>query len=380
MKVRISIFLLTFMVACQSNEGVKEVPSENKTELMMRQYADSILIHPEITAVSIGVFYQKEKYSGHYGSLEKGGTNKPSNQTIYEIGSVTKTMIGTLVAKAERENKLSIEDDIRNYLLEEYPNLEYAKEPIKIKHLITHTSGLPYFLPLSANDLFSTLNENIPFLLDTILSNYNKTQFFTDLHEIRIDTTPGTRYAYSNAGAEMVGYILEKVYNKSLDELIKEYYGTQYGMPNTRISSRTDDTKNIAVGRWLDNEKTSPSLKNPLWGAAGNVQSTSIDLLNYMELQLDRTNPVIRKAQTVLYTDGKRNQIAYFWKINEEENEGLTYSHHGGTPGMQNWIYLFPDYDLGISVITNQSGSQTAGRLANLIQQLFDTLKLKSEQ
>jgi CubicO group peptidase (beta-lactamase class C family) len=380
MKIGISIFLLTLIIACQSNEPVKEVVLVNKVELMMRQYADSILIHPEITAISIGVCYQKEKYSGHYGSLEKGGTNKPSDQTIYEIGSVTKTMIGTLVAKAELENKLSIEDDIRNYLLEEYPNLEYSGEPIKIKHLITHTSRLPYFLPLSAGALFSTLTDSIPFLLDTILSNYSKTQFFADLHDIVIDTTPGTRYAYSNAGAEIVGYILTKVYNKSLDELIKEYYGAEHGMSNTGITISPDDTKNIALGRWLDNDLYSPRLKNPLWGAAGNVQSTSIDLLNYMELQLDQTNPVIRKAQTVLYTDGKRNKIAYYWKINEEENEGLTYSHHGGTPGMQNWMYLFPDYDLGISVITNQSGLQTAGRLANLIQQLFDTLKLESEQ
>lgn len=379
MRLGISILLLAFVVACQNNETTKEDVPMGKVDLMMRQYADSILIHPEITAVSIGVYYQKEKHSGHFGSLEKGGTNKPSNQTIYEIGSVTKTMIGTLVAKAELEGKLSIEDDIRAYLPEKYPNLEYAGDPIRIRHLLTHTSRMPYFLPLSAGDLFTTINDSIPFLLDTILANYTQAQFFADLHEITIDTTPGLRYAYSNAGTELVGYILTNVYKQSLDELIVDYYGKQHGMASTRIANEgIYATKNIALGRWLDNETPSPSLKNPLWGSAGNVRSTTLDMLNYIELQLDETNPIITKAHTILYTDGKRNNIGYFWRISEEENEGLTYSHHGGTPGMQNWIYLFPDYDLGISVITNQSGPETAGRLANLIQQLFDTLKLES--
>lgn len=380
MRVGVSVFFIIFIIACQDNKNTKEEGDSNRVELMMNEYADSILIEPEITAISIGIVYQNENYSGHYGSLEKGGANQPSNQTVYEIGSVTKTMVGTLVAKAALENKLSIEDDIRDYLPEEYPNLEYNGAPVRIKHLITHTSRLPYFLPQSAEDVLTNLNDSIPFLLDAILMSYDEEKFFADLHEVTIDTIPGIRYTYSNAGAEIIGYILTKIYHKSLDQLIVEYYGKEHGMIHTRITAVENATKNIASGRWMTNEAVSPSLKNPLWGAAGNVRSTTGDMLNYMKLQLNKTNPIIEKAHTVLYTDGVRNNLAYFWRIDMEENEGITYSHHGGTPGMQNWVYLFPDYDLGIFVITNQSGPKTARHLADLIQNLFDALKLESDR
>lgn len=374
MKLRIFLLYCIFWVSCDNVPNQSEEFLMDQTELTINQYADSILVHPEITAISIGVYFKDTKYSIHRGDLIKGQPSRPSNQTVYEIGSVTKTMIGTLVAKAELEGKLSIEDDIRIYLPEEYPNLEYEGASIQIKHLLTHTSRLPYFLPLDAGNLFTTLNDSIPFLLDAVLMNYSKEQFFEDLHTIIIDTMPGAVYEYSNAGAEIVGYILTKVYDKSLNELIKAYYGEEYKMLNTQLGATKDKTKKMARGHWLNNKEYSPILKNPLWGSAGNVCSTTEDLLNYVAFQLNENNPVVAKAQTVVYTDGKNKSVAYFWSVNKEEREGITYSHHGGTPGMQNWIYLFPEHNLGISVITNQSGPKTAGRLAHLIQQIFDEL------
>ena len=81
----------------------------------------------------------------HYGTMDKKTMQLPDNQTIYEIGSITKTFTGTLLAQALLDKKISLDDDIRKYLPEKYPNLEYENQPILVKHLANHTSRLEGF-------------------------------------------------------------------------------------------------------------------------------------------------------------------------------------------------------------------------------------------
>ncbi|UAM97540.1 beta-lactamase family protein [Polaribacter litorisediminis] len=126
-----------------------------------------------------------------------------------------------------------MEDDIRIYLKGDYSNLEYNDKPIIIKNLLTHTSGLPMFLPLHMNGVFEKLNESVPEVYLELEKSYAKEKFLEDLKTISIKTEPGTNYSYSNAGAELIGYILETVYQKSIDELLKESFSSKYEMINT---------------------------------------------------------------------------------------------------------------------------------------------------
>ena len=76
--------------------------------------------------------------------MDKGKGNIPTDSTIYEIASVSKSFTGILVAQAVLQ-RLNINDDIRKYLSEDFSNLEYEGKPVRIKHLLTHTAGLPDF-------------------------------------------------------------------------------------------------------------------------------------------------------------------------------------------------------------------------------------------
>jgi CubicO group peptidase (beta-lactamase class C family) len=71
----------------------------------------------------------------------------PSQNTVYEIGSITKTFVSFYLANAVLEHKVSLDDDIRKYLKESYPNLEYNGAPIQLVHLANTTSLLPDWLP-----------------------------------------------------------------------------------------------------------------------------------------------------------------------------------------------------------------------------------------
>jgi len=337
------------------------------------KYGKSFLKNKDITSVSIGVFKAGATYTQHFGELEKGKGNAPTDETLYEIASVSKTVTGYLVAKAVLEKKIKLEDDIRVYLKEPYPNLEYHQKPITIQHLLTHTSGLPMFLPTAMNGVFEKLNENVPNVYYELEKSYGKEQFLSDLKTVSLAAEPGTKYTYSNVGAELVGYILETVYEKAIDELLQESFLKKYAMPNTAIELNETQKQKLVRGYWMSNTTTSPNQLNKLWGTAGGLKMSMTDLLHYMDLQLNSEDPVVVGSHKVLYAEGSILKLAYFWRVSNDKY-GTSYNHHGGTSGTQNWLFIYPKYKLGISIVTNQSGPDTPNLLNKTAKKILESI------
>ena len=279
-------------------------------------------------------------------------------------------MTGYLVAKAVLEEKLKLEDDIRDYLKGDYPNLVFENQAITIQHLLTHTGGLPAFLPLEMNGVFEKFDEQVPFKVDSIESNYSKDQFLKDLHTVVISTKLGTQYSYSNVGAEIVGYILENIYQKSIDELLQESFLASYNMTNTAIHLNSEQKERLIKGYWMSNKIQSPNQQNKLWATGSGAKSTLPDLMQYVKMQLDESNEIVKECHRKLYDNGNTLKLAYFWRV-WQDKYGTSYNHHGGTSGMQNWLYIFPKYNLGISIITNQSGPKTPQLLSKTVKKIL---------
>ncbi|MEM9673137.1 MAG: serine hydrolase domain-containing protein [Bacteroidota bacterium] len=330
----------------------------------------AFLKNSNITSVSIGVFKEGGIYNKHFGEIERGTGNAPTDETIYEIASVTKTMTGYLAAKAVLDEKIKLEDDVRSYLNEDYSNLAYEDNPIRIKHLLTHTSGLPMSLPLEMKGVFDKLSETAPEEYYDLEKSYSKAKFLEDLKTINVTIEPGSKYQYSNVGAELMGYILEIVYQKSLGELFNENIFQKAEMPNTAIELSDSQQEKLVKGYWMSNGHFSPNSLDKLWGAGSGIKSTLPDLLNYVKFQLDTTNNIVSESHKMLYTDGKALKIAYFWRV-REDRYGRSYNHHGGTSGMQNWLFVFPKYGLGLSIITNHSGPKTPNYLSKTIKKIL---------
>jgi len=326
-----------------------------------------------ISSVSIGVLKDGEIYTKHFGELEKGRGNTPNNESIYEVGSVTKTMTGYLVAKAVKEGKINLDEDVRFYLKGDYQNLEYNDKPITIKHLLTHTSGLPMTLPVELNGVFENLDENVPNRYYEIEKSYDKEKYLADLKKVAINVEPGIQYTYSNAGAELIGYVLEIVYEKNIDELLKDSVLGKYRMPNTAIELDQIQKEKLVKGYWMSNTILSPNQLNTLWGSAGGMKMNLTDMLCYIELQLNNENPIVTESHQVLYEEDKTLKMAYFWRV-WNDKYGTSYNHHGGTSGTQNWLFIFPDYQLGISIITNQSGPKTPNLLSKTVKKMLKDL------
>jgi CubicO group peptidase (beta-lactamase class C family) len=374
MKIKTLIFLISVLiVSCKNSSDKSQTIEKNSIELSMDKNADSLLLDPTINAISIGIYKDGKTYIHHYGELDKGKGNKPTDQTVYEIASVSKTFAGTLVAQAELEGKLNLEDDIRKYLKEDFPNFEYQGNPIRIKHLISHTSRLPRFLPKIINQLVEHPTDSLAFKIYQAEMNYNKEKFLSDLRSIKIDTIPGTKEGYSSVDTELIAYILENIYNKSYNELIQEKISSKLGMTNTGTILKDNQKSHLANG-YIQGNILAPHMTNTLWNAGGGIKSTLPDLIQYIKFQLNKKDQLAVKSHQLVYQNGNY-KIGYYWPINDDEFFGKYYSHQGGAFGTQNFVYIFPEKDLGISVVTNQNISGTSNKLRKLVNGILEDLK-----
>ncbi|MCE7039447.1 serine hydrolase [Dyadobacter sp. CY312] len=382
--IALFIFLVS-SVFCWEQTSLKVDTEKNITsteniniKTLLDSVANKMIKKPLIHSTSIGIVYQGKEFIGHYGELEKGRANCPDSETIYEIGSLSKTFTGMLVAKAVFENKLSIEDEVQRYLAEDYPNLKFKNQPILIKHLLSHTSGFPNMLPFEANKILQDFtNHNTPRKLNEVYKNYGKEDFFKDLHKVKIDTIPGYKYSYSSAGTELMAYILEKVYRTSFEKLLTDYLSKNIAMHNTKISLSNQELKKLAVGYHSDNTViTSPMPKLP-WGASGSIKSTIPDMVKYITFQLKNNKIVTESHKTTAKFDNEFS-IGYFWNISTDDKKlGTFYVHHGGVPRSQCYIYIIPKYDLGVFIVTNQSGENTATVMEDALNEIFEKIAKK---
>ena len=367
MKIKIIIYSLVLLIIQSCNSQT----SNHILSTIINEEAQLFLNDERFNAVSIAVYNNGESSIGHYGELDKDLGNRPTNQTLYEIASVTKTMTGYLVAMAINEGKLTLDDPIYDILGKKYLNLQYREEPVTIQHLITHTSGLPLNIQ-GVSRLYQNPNSNNYSKAQKILANYSKEELLLEIQSIKLTQKPGEDYSYSNVAPNLIAYILEVVYNKPFEQLLKEKLFIPAKMTNTHINLDNRQQTFLANGYNGDNELM-PNFKKPiqLWGAAGRIKSNSEDLLNYIKWQLDEKNDDVKLSHKKLFHDVDNIWIGCYWEV-IEDNVSYHVEHHGGIYGSQNWLMIYPEQNIGISIITNSSFLQanqlikeTANRIIN---------------
>lgn len=341
----------------------------------IEEVAQTLIEQPLLHSASIGVVHRGQTFIRHRGDMQSGKPGAPTDETLYEIGSLSKTLAGTLVANAVLEGKLGLDDDVRTYLQGDYPNLQYQGAPIRIRHLLTHTSGLPNMMPERANTMLADFTDHrTPAELNALYAGYGRADFLNDLHAVRIPRAPGKEYAYSSAGSQLTAHILERVYGRDYEALQRAFFSEAAGMTGVTITLGDADASRLAVGYHSDNPVPTTPMPELPWGASGNVKATVPDMVKYLQFQL-ANGPVVMESHRALARFDDEFSIGYFWNIVAGDRlKGTYYAHHGGVPRSQCYIYVMPKHDLGIFVITNQSGEQTAHAMEAAVDALVQRI------
>ena len=357
--------LVFLVISCKKKPNQTTKNTLNPIEYAMDNTAKLILENPEINAISVGVYKKDKTYTRYYGEIDKGKGNLADDTSIFEIASVTKTFTAYLTAQAVLDGKLDLDDDIRKYLDGSYDNLELENRPIRIKDILTHTTGIKH--ELYSKTLSKMFSIDASEQEQKAISEYKKSDFIGDLHRYPLETVPGTIFDYSGFIApEILAIVLENVYQKSYEELLKQYILEMADMRHTSLQLGKAHKKNLINGYADNNRKVKP-MQMPLTGAGGGLKSTVPDMVKYIEFLLGPGDPKLTEMRKPLFYDEEEgDEYGYFWMVDGDD----LMMHNGGTGGSVNWLILLPEIKAGFTVSFNcnsESANDLINRMASLL-------------
>ncbi|UFH54244.1 serine hydrolase [Spirosoma sp. KNUC1025] len=351
-------------------------PLQNPVDFIVEQAAQQFMAAPQSVGLSVGIFKDGQTYVYNYGTVEKGSSQLPTSQTLYPIASITKTFTGALLAQAVVEKKVSLGDDIRKYLTGSYPNLEYQGQPIRLFHLINHRSGLPFLLP-NRPDAFANTTLPSSAIATELLQNYSRDNFYEDLHKVSLTNVPGYTFSYSNAGAQLLGYILEGVYKMPFEELVRLKITQPLTMNRTKITLTPSDQASFAKGYNCEGEQM-PYSPDELQGA-GALKSTVTDMLNYIRWNVAEQAESAKLAHRPTWGDANRYSAGLNWQMLQSSGNRVIWQD-GNIPGFSSLCVNYPELNMGIVVLSNECDRMTASRITTLVNEVAQALDERAVQ
>jgi len=359
----------------------------------IKKLGGKFITDKQAVGLSIGVYTDDNAYFYNFGSIQKDNIILPSQNTVYEIGSITKTFVSFVLANAVIEHKVSLEDDIRKYLKESYPNLEYKGAPIKLVHLANTTSLLPDWLPELPTGMKNLSADSALLLKINYYDKLTSKDFFKALHNVRLDTIPGTKRYHSNAGAQLLAYILEGVYKMEIESLLKKYLTAPYKMGETSFM-KSQKPEKIATGYTASGKKAVYEAVMPYFKYAGGLSSTAHDLVNYIKLYLDTTNQAasfcLKKTVDIDASSGKVVKMrpdntatpdvysaALSWFKYQPTVSNSQIWADGGTNGFNSYLVIYPQLNSGVVVLANKSDEKIFKALPGIAYEISKVLDQK---
>ena len=294
---------------------------------------------------------QKTIYSNTIGFSDVEKDIKATPHTKYRIGSATKMFTATLIFKAIEENKLTINQSIKQF----FPGIENA-DKISIKNLLNHSSGIYDFTHDEGYFNWSTKPQSESTMLSRILKG--KSQF-----------RPGSKNKYSNSNYFLLTLILEDVYGEPYDRLLEDEIIKPLNLKNTYYGRKTNTSKNESLsykylGKWKKVAETDMSVPR----GAGAIVSNPTDL-NIFLVQLFLGKIISKESLELMKTIENGYGLGLF---NYTYGNRWSYGHTGRIDGFQSWIQYFPEENLAISLVSNGVNYSENKIIHNILDDYFN--------
>jgi CubicO group peptidase (beta-lactamase class C family) len=290
----------------------------------------------------------------------KDAARRIGPDTAFEIGSVSKPMMAALLAGLIREGKASLDDPLAAYLPEAVKVPSFEGQAILLRHLVTHTSGLP---AIPAGIDYDPQNPYARLTEADLLGALSKTS---------LDRAPGSRQEYSNFAAMLLSYAIARRAGRDFETLLQERLFAPLEMRRSYIARKPADTK-IAVGHTPDGEATSPWDFPTDFAGVGGVRASLDDMVRYVRAQFGGA-PAPLDMDFALTHQSVANQekapSAMQW-MQATLNGREFLAHEGGTGGFSSFVAFDPKTTFGV-VILSDTALHSLGGLGSLGLHLLD--------
>jgi len=288
--------------------------------------------------------------------------------TLFDIGSVSKSITGLLLAHAVAAKRVRLEDDVRRYLPGNYPNLQWSDgTPITLGQLADTTSGLPDFLPDPAPLAKLAADQQIA-AASAMLRDYGNHDFLKDLHGIKLRSKPGTESRHSNVAAQLLGYLMSRVFGMPFGTALYRIVEHPAGM---RDGTSASGSTTVAVG-YDDRHRIMPPYAGESIMPAGGLRYTARDMGRFLRLLLSRDSPPVLVSQRVRFTADPDRQLALAWIVSEPIPGVKKYRMSGGTFGGSSYVEYYPSLGYGVALMANRAGANTQDELQEIAEQAFE--------
>ncbi len=320
---------------------------------------------------------KKDSFNGAWLYAEKGGIvskgvlgfRDPENtlpiteDTIFQLASVTKQFTAAAVMLVRRKGLLGLDDEITKY----FPEIPYPG--VTVRHLLSHTSGIPdyfddadWFIKIWKEEKRVPGNDEIlRFLRETKAKSY---------------FAPGEGLRYSNTGYNLLALLVERLSGVPYEEFLQKNIFEPAGMSSTRCCHiRRDGVpfENYAQATVFEDGKCVADVDS---GETGDVVAfdglngddyvyTNIFDMFKWDRVLRESKVLTKEDQQLMYTPGKLNNgedavydeedglgYGFGWAIGHDKELGLVVSHSGGMPGVATWFERFIDADRVLVILS----------------------------
>jgi len=337
------LVLFLFMTGCNSykyaDKLAQELDSLLSEQFIAEEPGGSVLVKKG----HVTVFLRS------YGLADLETMEKITGNTLFNLGSVSKTFVSNGILILQENGLLSVEDSLSKYF-GDFKNRDIA-DKVRIYHLLSHTSGLPD-------------NRDVENNFEFFLSAKDEENFAPVKQADSLNFEPGERYEYSNPAFNGLALIIEKVTGQPWQKFITDSIFMPSGMVSSKITDGPYPQKGVAHGYEMKDGRyvESDYGEYPTFAAAGNggVWSSVNELAEYekaIEQNVFLGRELTQRSRTVFRPENWKGAsdpfIGYSWFIGEkqfldEENKtGVNLIYHNGDQGGFRAFYIvIPDKDI----------------------------------
>jgi D-alanyl-D-alanine carboxypeptidase len=295
--------------------------------------------------IAIGITNRERiLHADFYGSANRETGEAVTPETLFQIGSISKSFTSILLLQLQEQGLLDINDPVTKYL----PWFEIQSEfsPITLRHLMSHSAGIVR----GSDETVSPFTEA------------------WNLRYTRATAPPGEMFFYSNSGYKVLGLVIQTLLNQDIATIHRQRIFTPLGMDATLADIRTSERARLAVGYgpFFDDRPISPGgrLAPATWleseSADGSICTTPEDMCRYVRALLQRGKNLLSPESftelihPIIATDDGLHGEKYGLGLVVETIDGhRIISHSGGTVGFAADMIIDLDAGLGVIVLTN---------------------------